>query len=85
MAITCLNYLKGSCPHCSQKVVLKNCKSELSYILANLYKFVSRYPVFQIGIRESSLAKTKGPVSLRPVSLLLVKSTNSQKWVRWSP
>ena len=67
---------KASGPDCIPVVVLKNCESELSYILAELFnkclkescfpdcwKVSSVVPVFK-NVRERSTAKNYHPVSL---------------------
>ena len=74
-----LDLSKASGPHCIPKVVLKNCKPELSYILDQLFnkclkescfsdcwKFSSVVPVFK-NIWERSTAKNYHPVHLLSV------------------
>ena len=77
--ITNLDLAKLSGPDCIPVVVLKNCKPELSYILAELFnkclkescfpdcwKVSSVVPVFQ-NVGERSTAKNYHPDSLLPV------------------
>ena len=86
--ITNLDFSKASDPHCIPVVVLKNCESELSYIIAELFnncrkescfpdcwKVSSVVPVFK-NVGESSTAK-----NYRPVSLLSVVSKVFEKLV----
>ena len=74
-----LDLSKASGPDCIPVVVLKNCQSELSYILAELFnkclkescfpdcwKVSSVVPVFK-NVAERSTAKNYCPVSLLPV------------------
>ena len=74
-----LNLSKASVPDCIPVVVLKNCETELSYILAELFnkcliescfrdcwKVSSVVPVFK-NVGERSTAKNYRPVSLRSV------------------
>ena len=83
-----LDLSKASCPDCIPVVVLKNCKPELSYILAELlnkclknscfpdcWKVSSVVPVFK-SVGERSTAK-----NYRPVSLLFVGSKVFEKLV----
>ena len=81
-----LDLSKASCPDCISVVVLKNCKPEFSYILAELLnkclknscfpdccKVSSVVPVFK-SVGEKSTAK-----NYRPVSLLSVVSKVFEK------
>ena len=74
-----LDSSKASAPDCIPVVVLKNCESELSYILAKLFskclkgscfpdcwKFSSVVPVFK-NVGEKFTAKNYGPVNLLSV------------------
>ena len=74
-----LNLSKASVPDCIPVVVLKNCETELSYILVELFnkcliescfpdcwKVSSVVPVFK-NVGERSTAKNYRPVSLRSV------------------
>ena len=74
-----LDLSKASAPDCIPVVVLKNCKPELSYILAELFnkclkescfpdcwKVSSVVPVFK-NVGERSTAKNYHPVSLLSV------------------
>ena len=83
-----LDLSKASCPDCIPVVVLKNCKPELSYILAELFnnclkescfpycwKVSSVVPVFK-NVGERSTAK-----NYHPVSLISVVSKVSEKLV----
>ena len=85
-----LNLSKASGPDCIPVVVLKNCESELSYILAELFnkclkescfpdcwKVSSVVPVFK-NVGEGSTAKNYRPVSLLSVvSEFFEKLTNN--------
>ena len=88
MVTTNLDLPKASGPDCISVVVLKNCKPELSYILAELFnkclkescfpdcwRVSSVVPVFK-NARERSTAK-----NYRPVSLLSVVSKVFEKLV----
>ena len=79
--ITNLDSSKASGPDCISLVVLKNCESELSYIVADLFNMCLKescfsdcwkvslmVPVFR-EVEERSTAK-----NYRPVSLWLIKS-----------
>ena len=72
MVITKLDLWKVSGPNCVSVVVLKNCESELSYILPELFKtcfpdvgrsLPSVVPVFR-NVSERSAAENYHPVSL---------------------
>ena len=82
--ITNLNSSKPSDPDCIPVVFLKNCESELSYILAKLFnkclkescfpdcwKVSSVVPVFK-NVGERSTAKIYRTVSLRSVVSTLI-------------
>ena len=81
-----LDLSKASCPDCIPVVVLKNCESELSYILAELFnkclkescfpdcwKVLSGVPVFK-NVRERSTAENYCPVSLLSVVSKVLKN-----------
>ena len=83
-----LDLSKASGPDCISVVVLKNCRSELSYILVELFnkcikescfpdswKFSSVVPAFE-NVGERSTAK-----NYHPVSLLSVVSKGFEKLV----
>ena len=86
-----LDLSKASGPNCIPVVVLKNCKPELSYILAELFnkclrescfsdfcKVSSVVPVFK-NVGERSTAKTYHPVSvLSVVSKVFEKLVNNR-------
>ena len=88
--ITNLDLSKTSDPDCIPEVVLKNCESELSYILAELFnkclkescfpdcwKVLSVVPVFK-NVGGKSTAKNYHPVSpLSVVSKVLKKLVNN--------
>ena len=82
--ITNLDSSKASGPDCISLVVLKNCESELSYIVADLFNMCLKescfsdcwkvslmVPVFR-EVEERSTAK-----NYRPVSLWLIKSSKN--------
>ena len=81
-----LDLSKASGPDCIPVVVLKNCESELSYILAELFnkclkescfpdcwKVSSVVPVFK-NVGERSIAKNYRPVSLLSVVIKSFKN-----------
>ena len=81
-----LDFSKPSGPDCIPVVVLKNCESKLSYILAELkescfpdcWKVSSVVPVFK-NVGERSTAKNYRPVSiLSVVSIVFEKLVNNK-------
>ena len=86
--ITNLDSPKASGPDCNPVVVLKNCESELSYILAELFNMCLKEPYFPDCWKVSSVAAVFKNVGARstaknydPVSLLSVVSKVFEKLV----